>query len=434
MFIVCKDNEIGVPDIRFLLALRLNDDVSFNLNINMIRSLICSVLALCACGEAVAAAKNAKRVEVELKSAGDSVVAIWYAIGGQRPNDRNMKPMPMQKGRFSLDVPQADSIYEVLFYPLNGTELIDLGKSGKGWVPGTKVCRFYLFPGESVRIKGELNDSMLVWRSNAPLYERKYLEEQGELTEFRLKEYHAGREAEIIFATSASEDTIRAAFDRSRRWRNAQQEWERAWIANHPDEELAGLYLLQSQSDNLDSLYNLLGENVCNRKLKPLLDGKMAAFHEHLANVKARERMRFEKEIQAPDFTLPDVQGKSFKLSSLYGKGKYTVLDFWGMWCGWCVQGIPKMKDYYEKYKGWVEFVGIDCNEPEKTWRKGLEKHQMPWIGVWAGNDRGVQTAYGVEAFPTKIVIDPSGRIVRRFEGESEEFYKFLDSLFGAAE
>lgn len=425
---------IGISDIRFLLALHLTDDVSFNLNINMIRSLICSVLALCACGEAVAAAKNAKRVEVELKNAGDSVVAIWYAIGGPRPNDRNMKPMPMRKGRFSLDVPQTDSIYEVLFYPLNGTELIGLRRSGKGWVPGTKVCRFYLFPGESVRVKGELDDSMLVWRSNASLYEKKHLEEQGELTEFRLKEYRAGREAEIIFATSASEDTIRAAFDRSRRWRNVQREWEQAWIENHPDEELAGLYLLQSQSDNLDSLYDLLGEKVRSGKLKPLLDNKMTMHHEYLANVRAREKMNAVKELPAPDFTLPDVQGKPFKLSSLYGKGKYTVLDFWGMWCGWCVQGIPKMKEYYAKHRERVEFVGVDCNEPEKTWRKGLEKHQMPWIGVWAGNDRSVQNDYGIQAYPTKIVIDPTGVIVKRFEGESEEFYEFLDSLFGAAE
>ena len=53
----------------------------------------------------------------------------------------------------------------------------------------------------------------------------------------------------------------------------------------------------------------------------------------------------------------------------------------------------------------------------------------MPWPGVWAGDDRSVQTAYGVEAFPTKIVIAPSGRILKRFEGESEEFYRYLDSL-----
>lgn len=400
----------------------------------MIRSLICSALVLCACHQAAAAAKNAKRVEVELENAGDSVVAIWYAMGGPRPNNRNMKPLPMRKGRFSLDVPHTDSVYDVLFYPIAATELVGLKRPGKGWVASTKVCRFYLFPGERVRVKGKLTDSMLVWTSDSPLYESKRNAELGELTEFRLNEYRAAREAEIIFATSASQDTIRAAFDRSRRWRNAQRAWEQAWLEKNPNQELAGLYLLQSPSDDLDSLYNMLGENVRGGRLKPLLDSRMASYNEYRDNARVRERMNAGKELPAPDFTLPDVQGNPLKLSSLYNRGKYTVLDFWGMWCGWCVKGIPQMKEYYAKYKDRVEFVGIDCNEPEQTWRKGLEKHRMPWIGVWAGNDRSVQTQYGIQAFPTKIVIDPAGVIVKRFEGENEEFYLYLDSLFGAAE
>ncbi|MCC8062297.1 MAG: TlpA family protein disulfide reductase [Rikenellaceae bacterium] len=400
----------------------------------IVRSLICSALALCACGEAVAAGKNAERVEVELKNAGDSVVAIYYAVGGPMPDDRDMKTLPMLDGRFSLDVPQTDSVYEVLFYPSKAAEPIGRKRQRGGWVPNIKVCRFYLFPGERIRVTGELNDSMLVWRSNAPLYEQKRLVEQGEFAEFRFKEYKADREAEIIFATSASEDTIRAAFDRSRRWRNAQRAWEQAWLEKNPNQELAGLYLLQSPSDELDSLYNMLGENVRDGRLKPLLDSRMASYNEYRDNARARERMNAGKELPAPDFTLSDVQGNPLKLSSLYNRGKYTVLDFWGMWCGWCVKGIPQMKEYYAKYKDRVEFVGIDCNEPEQTWRKGLEKHRMPWIGVWAGNDRSVQTQYGIQAFPTKIVIDPAGVIVKRFEGESEEFYQYLDSLFGTAE
>lgn len=401
----------------------------------MIRSLICSVLALCACGEAVAAAKNAKRVEVELKNAGDSVVAIYYAIGGPRPNDRDMKAMPMQKGRFALDVPQTDSVYEVLFYPVAATEKIARKRPGRGWVPEVKVCRFYLFPGENVRIKGELNDSILVWSGDTPLYLRKRQAEQGEFTDYRIKEYLAQRQVEIMLAGNASEEAVKPAYEETRQWKQACRNWEQAWLEKNPDQELAGLYLLQPRGEaDLDSLYNLLGDDVRNGKLKPLLNDRMAEYHEYLANVKAREQMNAEKELPAPDFTLPDVQGKPFKLSSLYGKGKYIILDFWGMWCGWCVKGIPQMKEYYAKYKDRVEFVGVDCNEPEQTWRKGLEKHQMPWIGVWAGDDRSAQTEYGIQAYPTKIVIDPAGVIVKRFEGESEEFYQYLDSLFGTVE
>lgn len=391
----------------------------------MIRDWVCALLAGCACGGAAA-----ERVEAELKNAGDSVAAVYYAIGGPVPRDGDIKATTMRGGRFSLDVPDSDSVYEVLFFPTEAAERIDPKRPGRGWVPETKVCRFYLFPGERVRVKGVLSDSMLVWNVDTPLYERKHKAERGEYTNYRLREYRAAREAERVFAGGASEDTIRAVFDRSRRWRQAQRGWERAWIEGHPDDELAGLYLLRASAyDDLDSLYGLLGANVRNGRLKPLLDDRMASYREMLATEKARERMRTSADIQAPDFTLPDVQGEPFTLSALFGKGRYVVLDFWGTWCGWCVKGIPRMKTYYSKYESRVEFVGVDCNESEQDWREGLEKYRMPWPGVWAGDDRSVQTAYGVEAFPTKIVIAPSGRILKRFEGESEEFYRYLDSL-----
>ena len=45
----------------------------------------------------------------------------------------------------------------------------------------------------------------------------------------------------------------------------------------------------------------------------------------------------------APDFTLPDIDGNDFTLSSL--RGKYVVLDFWGTWCKICLKGMPKLKE-----------------------------------------------------------------------------------------
>ena len=36
---------------------------------------------------------------------------------------------------------------------------------------------------------------------------------------------------------------------------------------------------------------------------------------------------------------------------------------------------------------------------------------------------------YAVEGYPTKIVIDPEGRIAARFVGESEEFYDKLAEM-----
>lgn len=133
--------------------------------------------------------------------------------------------------------------------------------------------------------------------------------------------------------------------------------------------------------------------------------------------------------VEAPDFTLNDLSGKPLTLSSL--RGKYVILDFWGSWCGWCIKGIPQMKEYYQKYAGKFEILGIDCNDPEEKWKAAVEKYELPWLHVYNPRDSKVLETYEIQGFPTKIIIGPDGKIVKTIIGEDPAFYTFLDKLFG---
>ena len=132
---------------------------------------------------------------------------------------------------------------------------------------------------------------------------------------------------------------------------------------------------------------------------------------------------------QAPDFTLEDINGNALSLSSL--KGKYVILDFWGSWCGWCIRGIPSMKEYYAKYAGKFEILGIDCNETQEKWKAAVKKYELPWLHVYCTRESNVFIDYAIEGFPTKIVVGPDGNIVKTIIGEDPAFYEFLDELFG---
>ena len=148
-------------------------------------------------------------------------------------------------------------------------------------------------------------------------------------------------------------------------------------------------------------------------------------------NTEAAENTEMEANgDMAPDFELPNLQGSTTKLSSL--RGKYVVLDFWGSWCIWCIRGIPHMKEAYSKYKDKMEILGVDCRDTEEKWKAAVEEHQLPWMQVRCPDAQlqSIASQYNIEGFPTKVIIDPNGKLVKTVVGEDPEFYTFLDQLF----
>lgn len=134
----------------------------------------------------------------------------------------------------------------------------------------------------------------------------------------------------------------------------------------------------------------------------------------------------------APEFELPTPDGSMLKMSSL--RGKWVLVDFWGSWCIWCIRGIPQLKENYEKYKDKMEVLSIACRDKKEKWLAAIEKHHLDWKHVISlenvpGTDKKVEALFGVEGYPTKLLVDPEGRIVKRCVGEDPKFYDDFGEL-----
>lgn len=201
------------------------------------------------------------------------------------------------------------------------------------------------------------------------------------------------------------------------------------FIRQHPTYEASAAIIPQIEDlDKMKEAVTLLAPEV--------RDGRMKSYYQSIidhATQRAQAEQEAEKKqaagVMAPDFTLNDINGKPLSLSSL--RGKYVVLDFWGSWCIWCIKGMPEMKKYYAKYQGKFEILGIDCNDPEAKWKEAVKKHELPWLHVYNPKNSKVLADYGIQGFPTKIIVGPDGKIVKTIVGEDPTFYTFLDETFG---
>ena len=101
-----------------------------------------------------------------------------------------------------------------------------------------------------------------------------------------------------------------------------------------------------------------------------------------------------------------------------------------GSWCGWCIKGMPEMKKYYEKYGSKLEILGVDCGDTEEAWKEAVNTHQLTWKHVRNGEGvNDITGIYEVQGFPTKVLVDPEGKIVKYIVGEDPAFYTTLDEV-----
>lgn len=201
------------------------------------------------------------------------------------------------------------------------------------------------------------------------------------------------------------------------------------FISKHPSSEGAAAFIpSMGDLETMKKAASMLSESVKNGRMKDYYQ-RAIDYAQRQADAEAAAAKKQAVGVAAPDFTLNDLNGKPLSLSSL--RGKYVVLDFWGTWCGWCIKGIPQMKEYYNKYKGKFEILSIDCNDTEEKWKAGVKKYELPWLNVYNPRGSKVLSDYAIQGFPTKIIIGPDGKIVKTVVGEDPSFYTFLDEKFG---
>src|SRR5213594_2278183 len=131
--------------------------------------------------------------------------------------------------------------------------------------------------------------------------------------------------------------------------------------------------------------------------------------------------------MQAEDFQLADLDGKTQSLSQY--RGKIVLVNFWATWCKPCTTEMPAMQAAYDKLRD-KGFVVLAVNELEDV-QKVIEHirtygHSFP---VLMDHDNRVANQYGVYGLPVSVFIDEAGIVQAYIKGGLLTEQKILEEV-----
>jgi thiol-disulfide isomerase/thioredoxin len=147
-------------------------------------------------------------------------------------------------------------------------------------------------------------------------------------------------------------------------------------------------------------------------------------------------------EMNAPEIARPGLEwfnvAAPLPIASL--RGRVVILDFWTEGCINCIQIIPTLRRVEEKYPDKVVVIGVHspkfANEKRAASVKDAIRRYDIRHPIIHDPEMTIWRAYGVQAWPTLVVIGADGNVVGSIPGEPDpdRFVAAIDNLVASSD
>ncbi|MEE9614263.1 MAG: TlpA disulfide reductase family protein [Thermodesulfobacteriota bacterium] len=125
--------------------------------------------------------------------------------------------------------------------------------------------------------------------------------------------------------------------------------------------------------------------------------------------------------VEAPAFTLTDVEGEERSLEEF--RGKLVLLNFWGTWCAPCRREMPALEKLWKEFgESGLVVVGVAGDRGRKGMQKVKEfrdTHSLTFP-LLLDSEGDARKDYEIMALPTSYLIGRDGKFLGKILGEKE--------------
>jgi thioredoxin-related protein len=148
------------------------------------------------------------------------------------------------------------------------------------------------------------------------------------------------------------------------------------------------------------------GQKKCLEILKDLKEHSSSDYNRALCDSYLKRITHLQVNYPAPDFSI----GK-YTLANY--EGKYLYLNFCNTESYPCLQDFKEIKKLKHQFGENIEFLSIACDWDESKFEQFTAKHKLDWPIIPIGSQKHLLKEYNVKAYPTYILINPEGKIIK---------------------
>ncbi len=118
---------------------------------------------------------------------------------------------------------------------------------------------------------------------------------------------------------------------------------------------------------------------------------------------------------EKPALHVTTLDGKTFDLAAQ--RGHWVIINYWATWCVPCIKEMPDISRFVASHQN-VRAIGLAFEDSGKADIEAfMRKHPVVYPIAQVMLDKPVKDFDPPRGLPTTWVIDPSGKVAKRFIG-----------------